>query len=86
MPQHLQDEATGETDRSNFSISTVLKKSRLYFRKKVKPCSHDTEKPCSYQVEVPQHFTFVETSYFNTGMCKFLSSQSDESRTQLADS
>jgi len=34
MPQHLQDEATGETDRSNFSISTVLNKSRLYLKKK----------------------------------------------------
>jgi len=30
--------------------------------------------------------TFVQTSYFETGMGKFQSSQSDESSTQSADS
>jgi len=88
MPQHLQEEATGDIHRTNFPISIVLNKSRLYFRKKTKwNLSARTPKNLAVnQVEVPQHFTFVEIIYLNTDMCKFESSQSDESGAQLADS
>jgi len=52
----LQDEATGDEDRSNLRKHWTKQESSLFQNKiKEKPFSQDTERRCGYWVEVPMH-------------------------------
>jgi len=58
MLQHIRDEATGDVDGNNMSISVLMDCSRTCSLKKqtnLKFCIQKTEKSCGYRVEVSQH-------------------------------
>jgi len=54
MPQHTRDEAIGDVERNKHFNDIELYLFIKQKKRKVIPCSQDTEKTCGYRVEVQQ--------------------------------